>query len=141
MHKALLPLCGCLLSLLSACGGVADHSTTHRLSVRVLRRDGQPAAGQSLSAAVRAYPDAPFSAPQSAVTDARGRAEFAFAGRWGSAFLVLPPLGNVPARPPKPDYRLSLAGREQVISAREPAPASYRWEGGDWRTEATVAAP
>jgi hypothetical protein len=125
--------------LLSGCGGVADCRATHEVTLRVSRH-GHTLSGRSVSVAMRAYENVPFGQPHKITTDDTGQAHTTFETMWSAAFVVIPPLGLVPSHPPKPAYTVTVDGKQVVVSKDTPG-ATYRWEHGSWRTEASVSLP
>ena len=129
----------CIFSLLASfglygCGGVADHISTHHLSVRGNK------AGQTFTASIKPYPEGTFDSPQTLTTDLQGDANAEFRSRWASAFLIIPPIGNVPWRAPKPSYLISAHGKDTVLLPTSPL-TTYRWRGGAWLTETALPLP
>ncbi len=123
--------------LLSGCGGVMDSTVTHRLDVRIGPRT-RAAASRGATVAIRSYKDVAFDRPQPLIPDATGEAHATFEERWGRAFLIIPPIGSFPPRPPKPDYMVAVGGRQTLVSPNFKG-VSYRWENGGWHTRVDVA--
>ncbi|SRR6266404_172204 len=121
----------------SGCGGVADAIATHQLDLHVSRH-GHPMASRPVSVAMRPYENVPFTKPQEISTDASGQAHADFKTMWGSAFLIIPPIGSVPSHPPKPVYSVTVAHKQVFVSGDTPG-VTCRWEHGSWRTEASVS--
>jgi hypothetical protein len=119
---------------LAGCGGMADTDTTHHLGIHTGR------AAQTLTVAIRPYADGSHHSPQTLVTDSHGDAQADFRTLWGSVFLIIPPIGSIPRRPPKPDYLITYRRKTMVVSPTSPA-TTYRWQSGAWRTETTIALP
>ena len=116
---------------LSGCGGVMDARCVHHLAVHAARPR------QPLTVSIRSVRDAPFHSEQHLVTDAHGDATATFQSGWSAAFFVLPPLGAVPSRPPKPDY-LVLSGSQRFVLSPATPDVQYRYRDGGWFTEASV---
>ena len=132
-----------LFGLAVACvgsGGVADHVAKHSLRVQLLR-SGQALAGAPIDVSFRAYADTPFSKPQSVTTDSEGRASVEFRARWSSAFLVIPPIGNVPRRAPRPTYLVACGSGNEVAIGPSMPDCNYRWHKRAWETDAKVLVP
>jgi hypothetical protein len=126
-------------SLLAGCGGIADSTAKHQLAVEVIR-NGKPFENQAVRASIRTYSDLPFRSLSPATTDTQGWANFEFQAMWSAALVIIPPLGFVPPRAPKPDYLVFVAGRDQTITPKT-SKTTYRWREGGWHTEATVTVP
>jgi len=136
---------GVLLALAFAmasagCGGVADGIASHRITLHVAHA-GQPFAGAPLGVSIRTYSDIPFSQPQPISTDADGRASAEFRARWGSAFLIIPPIGSVPRHPPKPSYLVTTTNGSQFTVSPSTPQCQYRWRDGGWQTDARLDVP
>ena len=123
----------------SGCGGGADAITTHELTLHVTRH-GHPIASRAISVAMRPYENVAFTKPQQISTDTSGGAHADFKTMWGSAFLIIPPVGSVPSHPPKPVYAVTVGGKQIFVSPDTPG-VTYRWEHGSWHTEASVSLP
>jgi len=128
---AALSVCGC--------GGVADAVAIHEVTLHVSRH-GHAVANRSVSVAMRPYENVSFTKPQQISTDSSGRAHADFKTMWGSAFLIIPPIGSVPSHPPKPVYAVTVDGKQVFVSPDTPG-VTYRWEDGSWHTEASVSFP
>ena len=130
--KKCIPLLSFIAMLaLSGCGGVMDARCVHHLAVHT------PHPHQSLTVSIRSVRDAPFRSEQHLVTDAHGDATATFQSGWSAAFFVLPPLGAVPSRPPKPDY-LVLSGSQRFVLSPATPEVQYRYQDGGWFTEASI---
>jgi len=123
----------------AGCGGVADHLATHRLNLQLLRH-GQPIGGTPIRVAIRPYSDVPFSQPQIVATDPEGHASVGFRARWSSAFVIIPPIGNVPWRAPKPHFLVTAAEGEFTVAPSN-TDCEYRWRAHGWQTAATISLP
>ena len=137
LRRAFLLLLGA--SQLSGCGGIADSLATHQFDLRLSRR-GQALSGRSVSVAMQPYDDVPFTERQQITTDSGGAAHAEFKTMWGSAFFVIPPIGSVPSRPPKPVYTVTVSGKEIFVSSHTLG-ATYRWEHDSWHTQAPIDLP
>ena len=124
----------------AGCGGVADHLSSHRFSLQLLR-NGQTVAGAPVDVAIRTYSDVPFSQPQPVTTDSQGRACADFRARWSSAFVIIPPVGNIPRRAPKPHYLVTTIEGGKFTVAPSSPDCEYRWHAGSWQTVATLSLP
>jgi hypothetical protein len=124
---------------LSSCGGVADSRAFHQVTIRV-NRHGHALPERAISIAMGDARKGRFGKPQQTKTDRAGRAQATFETMWGAAFLVIPPLGLVPSRAPKPDYAVTV-GTERVIVSPQTASVIYRWEKGSWNTDASIEIP
>ena len=127
------------VATLSGCAGVADSTAKHELSVRV-SRDGQAVADRHLSVSMRSNGNDPFGRPHEVKTDSVGQAHLTFETRWSGLFFVIPPVGLIPSRPPKPAYTVTVAGKQVVLSPDTPG-VTYRWEDGSWHTDASLTLP
>jgi hypothetical protein len=124
---------------LCGCGGVADCRATHELTVRVSRH-GHALASRAVTIAPGDARERRFGKSQQTTTDAAGRAHTSFETMWGAAFVVIPPLGLVPPRAPKPDYAVTVGDHCIIVSPQTPG-ATYRWQNAGWHTDASIDIP
>ena len=125
-------------AILCGCGGVADCIANHELMLHVTRR-GHPLSERPVAVTMHADKIA-RSKEHEVTTNTAGEAHTTFETGWSAAFLVIPPVGLVPSRPPKPVYSVTLEGKQLEISPSTPG-VVYRWEKGSWHTDAALTLP
>ena len=124
---------------LNGCGGVADCRAIHEVNVRVSRH-GHALSQRAVSIAMGDVREEHFSKPHQVTTDAAGRAHTTFETMWGAAFVVIPPLGLIPPRPPKPDYAITVGNQRVLVSPKTPG-VTYTWHDGSWHTDGSIDVP
>ena len=125
--------------LLSSCGGVFHGYSRPTVSVLAMTGD-TVLADTKLNIAILS-PDGEHPRQEQTIsTDAPGLASVTFSSTWLAMFFVIPPIGNIPQRPPRPQYIVSWSGHEARIT-RETPDAVYVWKRGSWSTKATVFFP
>ena len=139
VRAGLIFLIACCSLGLIGCGGVADAIATHELNLRVSQH-GKAVSGRTISVAMRPYENVPFTKPEQSTTDVNGHAHAQFKTMWGAAFFIIPPIGAVPSRPPKPVYSIRVAGREVAVSPSTGG-STYQWKDGSWHTDAVIDLP
>jgi hypothetical protein len=126
-------------TMLVSCGGVADCRAIHEVTLRVSRH-GHALSQRAVSIAMGDARAARFGKSQQATTDAAGLTHTTFDTMWGAAFVVIPPLGLIPPRPPKPDYAVTVGTQRVVVSPQTPG-VTYAWRDGAWHTDGAIDIP
>jgi len=124
--------------LLSSCGGVSHGMS--KPTVTILAMTGDTVLSDTKVRLAISQEGGPFLQEQSISTDATGLASATFKSRWTAAFFIIPPIGNIPQRPPRPQYVASWRDHEAKITRETPG-AVYIWKRGSWSTKATISFP
>jgi hypothetical protein len=124
---------------LNGCGGISDGISKPTLSVQFMTGD-TALVNQKVSLGMLSLNGAGCLDERAMNTDTDGVAAATFNFRWASAFFIIPPIGNIPQRPERPQYLVSWSGYKVRISKDTPG-AVYIWNKGSWLTKATISFP